>query len=318
VERAEPHAGRRLSIAVVIPSYRRPDELTRCLVALADQTRAPDQIVVVVRRSDELTIERCEGLSRRLAIDVVAVDRAGQVAALNAGLARVRTTVVAFTDDDCQPHPEWIARLCAHFLGDARVGAVGGRDIVHEKGTPVAVPTRAVGRITRFGRLHGNHHKISDQQDVQFLKGANMAYRREILHGFDDRLRGDGAQVHNDLKASLEVWSAGHRIVWDPAVIVDHYPAPRADEARGRESLASLRKAHHNEVYTLMSIRPRRVSLVAVMYCFIVGTRTAPGLLLLPYLLLTRSHPRPGLRFLVALFGRLDGLATAARSRNAP
>jgi GT2 family glycosyltransferase len=318
VERAETRVRRGLSIAVVIPTYRRPEELTRCLVALADQTLAPDQIVVVARRDDQVTIKRCEELSRRFPIEIVAVDRMGQVTALNAGLARVRTTVVAFTDDDCQPRPDWIARLRAHFLGDARVGAVGGRDIVHEHGAPLEVPARAVGQITRFGRLHGNHHTISARQDVQFLKGANMAYRREALRGFDERLRGDGAQLHNDLKASLEVWSAGHRIIWDPAVIVDHYPGPRADEARGRESLSSLRNAHHNEVYTLMSIRPRRVSLLAVAYCFMVGTRAAPGVLLLPYLMLTRPHHRPGVRFLVALFGRLDGLATAARSRHSP
>jgi GT2 family glycosyltransferase len=315
VQHGETRPAPGLSIAVVIPTYRRPDELTRCLEALADQTRAPDQIVVVVRRADRVTIERCEELSPRLAIDIVTVDRPGQVAALNAGLARVQTAVVAFTDDDCQPHPEWIARLRGHFLSDGRIGAVGGRDVVHESGAPRAVFARPVGRITRFGRLRGHHHAISARQDVQFLKGANMAYRREVLRGFDDRLRGDGAQVHNDLKASLEVWSSGHRIIWDPAVLVNHYPAPRADGARGRESLAALRRARHNEVYTLMSLRPRRVSLVAVVYCFMVGTRTAPGMLLLPYLLLTRSHPQPGLHFLVALIGRLEGLATAARSR---
>lgn len=304
------------SIAVVIPTYRRPDHLARCLEALANQTRAPDQIVVVTRDTDDLAIGRCVELSPRLAVDVVTVERPGLVAALNAGLARVRTPLVAFTDDDCRPHPAWIARLRAHFLSDERVGAVGGRDIVHEDEALRTFAARAVGRITWFGRRQGNHHAISARQDVQFLKGANMAYRREVLAGFDDRLRGDGAQVHNDLKASLEVFSAGHRIIWDPAVIVDHHPAPRADEHRARQSLASVRKTAHNEVYTLMSLRPRRMALVAVAYCFIVGTKAAPGILLLPRLVLERSDSQPGPRFLAALLGRLEGLATAARSRS--
>lgn len=313
---ADPGAGP--SIAVVIPTYRRPDDLARCLEALANQTRAPDQIVVVTRDTDDAAIGRCAELSPRLPVDVVTVERPGLVAALNAGLARVRTSLVAFTDDDCRPHPAWIARLRAHFLSDERIGAVGGRDIVHEDGAPSTLAARAVGQITWFGRLRGNHHAISARQDVQFLKGANMAYRREVLAGFDERLRGDGAQVHNDLKASLEVWSAGHRIIWDPAVIVDHHPAPRADEPRAGQSLASVRKTAHNEVYALMSLRPRRVALVAVSYCFVVGTKTAPGILLLPYLVLKRSDLQPGPHFLATLLGRLEGLATAARSWSSP
>lgn len=303
----------RVSIAVVIPTYSRPDDLARCLEALAEQTRAPDEIIVVVRAGDSLTIERSRRQAQRLALDVVTVDRPGQVAALNVGLSRVRSDLVAFTDDDCRPHPEWIARLCAHFLSDERVGAVGGRDIVHQDGAQLVVSVRAVGRFTWYGRLLGNHHAISSRQDVQFLKGANMAYRREVLRGFDERLRGYGAQVHNDLKASLEVWSAGHRIVWDPAVIVDHYPAPRADEDRVRRSPASVRNQHHNEVYTVMSIRPRRVALVAVAYSLMVGTRTGPGILLLPHVLLSSSRRRASPCLFAALRGRLDGLRTAAR-----
>ena len=306
------------SIAVVIPTYRRANDLARCLEALASQTRAPDQIVVVTRDTDDLAIGRCTEISARLPVEVVTVERPGLVAALNAGLARVRTALVAFTDDDCRPDAAWVARLHAHFLSDERIGAVGGRDIVHEDVALRTLAARAVGQITWFGRLRGNHHAISSRQDVQFLKGANMAYRRDVLAGFDERLRGDGAQVHNDLKASLEVWSAGHRIIWDPAVIVHHHPAPRADDDRARQSLASLRKTAHNEVYALMSLRPRRVALVAVTYSFIVGTKAAPGILMLPYLVLTRANPRPGQRFLATLRGRLEGLATGARFRSLP
>ena len=65
-----------------------------------------------------------------------------------------------------------------------------------------------------------------------------------------------------------------------------------------------------------MSLRPRRMALVAVAYCFIVGTKAAPGILLLPRLVLERSDSQPGPRFLAALLGRLEGQATAARSRS--
>ncbi len=46
---------------------------------------------------------------------------------------------------------------------------------------------------------------------------------------FRPRLRGAGAQVHNDLAFSLAVRRAGWRLLYDPALCVDHLPAPRAD-----------------------------------------------------------------------------------------
>lgn len=301
------------SIAVIIPSYRRPHDLGRCLQALGAQVRVPDQIIVVLRSGDDASLRACGGRAEAR-LEIVTVERAGQVAALNAGVARARCELVAFTDDDCRPHCDWIARICSDFASDPRVGAVGGRDIIYDRGTPLHLTSRAVGKVTWFGRLVGNHHTLSRGQDVQFLKGANMAYRREILPHFDERLRGDGAQVHNDLKASLDVWSAGWRVIWDPAAVVHHHVAPRADESRSDRSLASHRAEHHNEIYSLVSVRPIWRSVSAVIYAFLVGSRTAPGILLLPWAMLGRS-PRRSWELLWAISrGRLEGLATGLRA----
>ncbi|MHC5721623.1 MAG: glycosyltransferase family 2 protein, partial [Nostoc sp.] len=34
---------------VLIPTYRRPQDLSRCLLALQEQTKPVDQVIVVVR-----------------------------------------------------------------------------------------------------------------------------------------------------------------------------------------------------------------------------------------------------------------------------
>ena len=44
-----------LTIGVAIASYRRPDDLKRCLEALSEQSRLPDDVIVVVRADDEAT-----------------------------------------------------------------------------------------------------------------------------------------------------------------------------------------------------------------------------------------------------------------------
>ena len=45
------------AISVVIPSYRRPSDLRRCLGALTLQTRAADEVVVVLHGDDAETVD---------------------------------------------------------------------------------------------------------------------------------------------------------------------------------------------------------------------------------------------------------------------
>ncbi len=46
-----------LSVGVLVPSYRRPEDLGRCLEGLAAQIRLPDEVMVVVRDEDAATWE---------------------------------------------------------------------------------------------------------------------------------------------------------------------------------------------------------------------------------------------------------------------
>jgi glycosyltransferase involved in cell wall biosynthesis len=300
-----------LTVSVVIPTYRRADELERCLRALAEQTRPADEVIVVHRPEDEESYACCRSYEGTLALRTIEVARPGQIAALNAGLAAARGSVVAFTDDDCRPVPEWVERLSAWFASDERIGAVGGRDVVHEHGSVLELAADQVGRIRWFGRHVGNHHAEAAAQDVQFLKGANMAFRAPLVTGFDTRLRGAGAQVCNDLQVSLSVWRRGWRVVWDPAVRVNHFPADRLDgDARDRRSRDAIVAHHHNDVYVLLRELPAWKKLTALAYRLVVGTRAAPGLV---HLFL--QLPRPGRRdawfsYLAVNSGRLAGIRT--------
>ncbi|MCJ8281094.1 MAG: glycosyltransferase, partial [Rivularia sp. ALOHA_DT_140] len=44
-----------MSIAVIVPTYRRSQDLARCLKALQNQTRPADEVIVVVRDTDTET-----------------------------------------------------------------------------------------------------------------------------------------------------------------------------------------------------------------------------------------------------------------------
>ena len=135
-----------LTVSVVVPTFRRTAHLQRCLSALAEQRRRPEQVVVVVRDTDEATrAYLAAGTPPGLSVEVVGVGVPGMVAALNAGLCAARGDIVAFTDDDAAPWPDWIERLRQHFESEPHLGGVGGRDWI--PGFERAKPRRDVGRL---------------------------------------------------------------------------------------------------------------------------------------------------------------------------
>lgn len=306
-------------ISVLVPTYRRPRDLGRCLAALTRQTTTPTEIVVVALNDDAVSRAVATSFEDQLPLRIALMERPGQVQALNRGLAIVRTSLVAITDDDACPRPDWLERIVTHF-GDPTVGAVGGRDVVHWGSEIDGGGRRTVGRVAWFGRVVGNHHLDGTLQDVQFLKGANMSYRRRVLPGFDENLAGDGSQICNDMQASLRVSMSGWRVVWDPSVAVDHFPAPRLDEDdRAAPTLRAVANVLHNQTYILLSLLTGWRRLTAFAYPFVVGTRSSPGVLMLPVALMTnRSLGRSVFGVRANLQGRLRGLRTYLRTRGEP
>jgi len=301
-----------MRISVIVPTYRRVDSLARCLDGLDRQRRQPDEIVVVVRTTDEETRSYLSARPRPL-VKVALVGVPGQVAALNLGFRTVGGDIAAVTDDDTVPCAMWLARIERHFAADPKVGAVGGRDWVYHGGRLEDGRQERVGVVTRYGRLIGNHHiGTGPAREVHYLKGANMSFRTAALAGLqaDPLLRGTGAQVHNDLDLSLAVRRNGWRIVYDPEAAVDHYPAPRMDDDRrnGFHPAAAVNTAH-NETYVLLKNLDGLARLAALLYALGVGSKSSPGLA--QFLRLLPRERRLAMdRLAASCKGRLEGWRT--------
>ncbi|MDR9403851.1 MAG: glycosyltransferase [Halothece sp. Uz-M2-17] len=270
------------SISVIIPTYRRSQDLIRCLGALKKQTRQATEIIIVIRDTDAETWNTVKSNDfSPLNLLTVAVSPPGVIEALNQGLDRATGDMIALTDDDAMPHPDWLARLEQHFLFDPEVGGVGGRDLVYH-GTQLTQGTRKkVGQLQWFGRIIGNHHLgIGEAREVDLLKGVNMSFRRQAIAGlhFDQRLRGTGAQVHWELAFSLAVKRRGWKLIYDPAILVNHYPAQRFDEDQRRQyNDLSLRNAIHNETLALLDhLSPLR-RLIFILWAIAIGKRSSLG-----------------------------------------
>jgi glycosyltransferase involved in cell wall biosynthesis len=267
---------------VLVPTWRRAQELGRCLDALAAQTRRPDEVIVVARAQDDETW-RLLGAREEdgLPLRSLRVETQGVVASLNAGLDAARGDLVAITDDDAEPRPEWLERIERHLRREPDLGGVGGRDWMHQDGRVLDGEEPVVGRIRWFGRVIGRHHLgAGPPREVDMLKGANMAVRAEALRGMrlDESLRGSGMQMHWEMGLCLALKRAGWRLLYDPEVAVDHYSAPRFDEdQRVGRSLVALENEVYNHTRTLLGGLSWWRKPFFLGYGLLVGARWAPG-----------------------------------------
>ncbi len=125
-----------IRVSVVVPTFKRPMLLGRCLEALFAQDFASVnyEVIIVDDAASDQTREQVEQYAKRAemgrhTIRYFAVTEShGPAAARNVGLYAAYGEIIAFTDDDCIPSPGWLKAGVKALANDAV--AVAGRIIV--------------------------------------------------------------------------------------------------------------------------------------------------------------------------------------------
>jgi glycosyltransferase involved in cell wall biosynthesis len=173
--------GSPLTISAIVPCHDAADTIRACLGALAHQTRAPDEIVVVDDASGDDSARIAAGFDCR----VIELDRnVGPSGARNTGIGAARGDVLFFVDADVALRPDAVANALALFEADERL------DIVH--GTYEPEPLSGTGTVERYLVLREAHwrHRFAGPANVVVF--AVAAVRREVFDRFgplDERLR---------------------------------------------------------------------------------------------------------------------------------
>jgi GT2 family glycosyltransferase len=275
------------TIGVLIPTYKRPADLIRCLNALQAQEKYPDDVMLIVRREDSQTREALATYDGgALPLRILLVDTPGTVHAHNIGIDACVTDVLAMIDDDTAPHAHWLQTILTDFQDDPRLGGLGGRDRCFDGKTFDDNKEDTVGKLQWFGRAIGNHHRgYGAMREVDLLKGANMSFRCSALEKArcDTRLRGSGAQPNEDISLTLAVKREGWKIAYDPNAMVDHYQAIR-EEKRHYGGIAPITDPApfvdfaYNEVIGVWDSLSRGRKLAFFFWSALVGTGVCPGL----------------------------------------
>ena len=206
-------------VTVVVPVFDRAEQLDRVLTALDLQTWPADRYEVVFvdngsPNAAEFSVDPCA----RERVFVLHENTPGAYAARNRGIEAARGEIIAFTDADCVPEPNWIARGVSRFTDTQNCGFVAGR---------IELLFRDPERLTAV-ELYESVAAHRQQEYVErwrFGATANLFTSRKVIEDvgpFDDGLKSLG-----DLDWGWRVAASGYRLVYDDAVRVRH-PARRA------------------------------------------------------------------------------------------
>src|SRR5215467_12217150 len=195
-------------VTVVIPVRDRPAELADCLAGL-DGMRV---IVVDDGSADHAAVAAAASAAGALCLRR---DRSGGTgAARNAGLAAVRTPLVAFVDSDCVPEPGWLRQLLLHFA-DPAVGAVAPRITAHEPGSGWLARYEAAASALDMGPAESI---VRPGARVPYVPGAALLVRRAAAgRGFAEDM-----PVGEDVDFVWRLAAAGWHVRYEPGAAVGH------------------------------------------------------------------------------------------------
>ena len=216
--------------SIIVPTHNRPDQLVLCLkamVALHYPTRGFE--VLVVNDGGVLPSEReLAEVSAAIPLTILSQQRAGPARARNLGAMQACGEILAFTDDDCAPMPNWLAAL-DDTIQRTPYALVGGRTVNVLPHSPCSEASQLL-----IEYLYGYYNGDVDR-GAKFFASNNMAISASgfrDLRGFDSSF-GRAAAEDRDLCARWH--RAGGRFCYVPEAVVRHAHAM---------SLASFARQH--------------------------------------------------------------------------
>lgn len=251
-KRPDPLPSEIYKLSVVIAGHNEEDAIERCLMAVQEQSRVPDEIIVVSDGStDAMTAKLRELRKRGLVTEVHSTGlRAGKSAATNLAIRRATGDIIINIDCDCTLDRFAFERACDAF-SDPTVGAVAGNIVVRNAQKSFITGYQSVEYlvILSLGKRGGN---ITDQ--VTCASGAFGAFRREALQ----HVAGLDAGGGEDLDITMRIRKAGWKVRFEPEAIC-YTDAPETFKAfirqrfRWERDAIRLRYRKHRDQLSPMS-----------------------------------------------------------------
>ncbi len=208
-------------ITVIIPTKNRQESVEDCILSVAKANIPPDtqiECIVVDNNSTDDTAKLVQELLSRLPFPGRYVFHAkpGTASARNAGLRHASGDVVAFTDDDCYVHENWLVEIEKLFSLDEDIEVAGGRvELYDDKDLPITIKTSLDPMILK--RAH---------QVRGFSHGCNTVARRSLIDrigAFDERFGTGTPLPAEDADFVYRAYKSGAKMRYSPEFVVYHH-----------------------------------------------------------------------------------------------
>lgn len=223
-----------LDVSVIIPTYRDWNDLAFCIEALSKQDFQNERFEIIIVNNDPLTLVP-SNLILPNNCKVISEGKKGSYACRNAGLKICRGKIIAFTDSDCRPKPDWIKNAVSYFNENKNASRIAGKVELFYKSEQHTL-------AELYESVYGFNQKIAAKKGVSVT--ANMCTYKELfdeIGHFNESLLSGG-----DNEWGIRAYKAGYGIDYVESVAVLH-PA--------RASLAELVKKSRRIVGNMSSKR---------------------------------------------------------------
>jgi glycosyltransferase involved in cell wall biosynthesis len=232
-------------VSLIICTRNRCQKLALCLEAVRRITfDRPWELILVDNGSTDQTSAVVSDFieSGKVRAIYLFEPRGGKSTGLNTALTAAGGQVLAFTDDDCYPAPDFLSQVWSAF-NDPSVGYIGGRILLHDPDDyPITIDESTTPRT----------YPAKSFVCAGCVQGANMAFRRNVLldiGGFDPLFGPGTLFVAEEIEAVGRASAMGWKGEYHPEVVVRHHHGRKAaDVAAVWKSYAMGVGAYHMKV----------------------------------------------------------------------
>jgi len=208
-----------IEISVVVPFFNAEDTILYCLDGIKNQKLKPLEVILVDNNSSDNSANMVKQFIAQNGIENIHYffeKKQGPSYARNCGVNHANGDIIAFTDSDCIPDPNWLNGILTAFT-DPQIGAVAGR-IVGYQGESLLDKFHAMFTLKGLD-------KNQTFSDFTLVKGgfptANLAVRKDVFNhigGFDGFMKTYG----EDYDLCARIYHAGFRIQYTFDAVVYH------------------------------------------------------------------------------------------------
>jgi glycosyltransferase involved in cell wall biosynthesis len=191
--------------SIILPTFKRPDEVENFLESITLQQNKNFEVIVVDGSPDEILYPVIEKFKPLTQLSYFHERGLGASESRNLGCEKAKGDFLVFIDSDCVVPSDYLVKVEAFLNSNPQIDAYGGPDAADEtfsvlqKGINYAMTSKLT-----TGGIRGKKKHVGKFQ----LRGFNMGIRREVFFKVGGY---SGMQVAEDIDLSMRIQKAGHQ-----------------------------------------------------------------------------------------------------------